>query len=282
VRVILPAALWLVLAGAACSDSRSASDSPLAYTHLLTPQGQHFRVTSAGPVIRGANTTIGLRIEYISEAQTVGALELDAVRLVAALGPELELSEPGELTVRAQYDAGSLALDPKLSAYDVVFTRTASGWDRSAAKTAALGQDPTEIMGRIKPVSNVSFPFDGAFIEKGARAAATWLATLDRDDSPAALGGMDPALRAEFGKSREPFAALVGRRHAMHLPGKRHELYHMATRDRATSASGRPVVQVEYLCEPGGDVRVLERIVMDQIASAWQVSSYAFLPLAAP
>jgi hypothetical protein len=281
VRLSLPAALCLGLglASAACSDSRSASDSPLTYSHLLTPSGQHFRVTSAGPVIRGANSTLGLRIEYISEAQTVAALELDAGRLVAALGPELELTKQPELTVRAQFDAGSLALDPKASAYDVVFTRAANGWNRSAEKTAALGQDVSEIMRQLKPVSNVSFPFDGPFIAKGAAAAARWLGQVDSGDLPAALSGMDPSFRAELGKSNERLDTLVERRRGLHLPGQRRELYRMATRDRGASAGTAPMIQVEYVCQPDANARVLERIVLQPAGSQWQVSGYAFQPL---
>jgi hypothetical protein len=255
----------------ACS-SEETRDARETYDYLVTPAGQSYRLIGAGPIIRGANTRIGLRITYVARALTKAELFAHADALVSALGPEMQLTGDKTLTVRARIGPASVALNSDKSTYDLEYLLTASGFQRvdsTRAPPALTASDQSD---------DPAFPFQPQQLTAAAAASLDWLARLDRRDLDAIRARVTPAFRAQI-ENDDQLRALLAQRKAAGLPGSRRELYR--TQQRVTDKprpAGADALLV-YECDRPGRPRILERMTLSRESDEWQIASYAFQPI---
>ena len=257
----LPWLISLCLLACAGEDPPAVAES---YAYLLTPGGQRFRVIASGPLLRGADSGPGLRIKYIAEAATSDELLAAADSLVAALGPELQLTGDPNLVVRAQLDATGTRF------YDVEYRLEASGFlrvqqDPSANTAAAANSEDDHV-----------FPYRAALLDEAGEAGAGWLLSLDRDDMPATRAELGENFREQISDDARLGELILQRRH-LGLPGVRRELYRMQRRIAGRNPGDD--VLVVYECSMPLRPRVLERLSMSRDADVWRVSGYVFQPL---
>jgi hypothetical protein len=255
----------------ACSSSEKR-DARETYDYVLTPAGQNFRLIGAGPVLRGANTSLGLRITYVARAQTMAELLADADALVAALGPEMQLSGDKRLTVRARIGAASLALNSDKTAYDLAYKLQDGRFQRAGSE-----KPPPSIAGTQVP-EDPAFPFRAEQLAAAATASAEWLALLDGDDLAAirerVTRGFANAI-SDDGQLRQ----LLAQRKNAGLPGTRRELYRSQQRVQQKSRPPGADALLVYACEIPGRPETLERLVLARDANVWKIASYAFQPI---
>ena len=260
-----------------CSKT-GAADRPLpggGYSYLVTSSGQMLRILKTGPITGVEGKKIGTMVSYAADTRDVARLVRDAEELVAALGPEIELS--GETAVVVQAYVG---YDPRKTisrsvSYNVVFDLNDGRWVRSAPKKG----DPKElggVEGSLRPPEDPSFPYDPAKTNAAADAAAKWVALLDRGDASASVAAMGEAFRSQVKESMDRWRALLAQRNKPGAPGKRVELYRMQTRtgNVPVAAGGAAVVQYEVRPEQGG--RFLERVMLLNEQEGWRPAGYAF------
>lgn len=267
---------WLALllsCLAACSADEQR-DVRETYDYLVMPSGKRYRVIVSGPILRGINTQIGLRISYVAQSRDEAGLEADAAQLVSVLGPELQLAGEDELHVRARLGPPTLALDAGGTYFDVDYHLGDDGFIRVPAVTKKRPK-----VTRIMP-DDPTFPYREAKLKAAAAASAKWLSLLDRGgDLKAIRAPLTPQFRkaaADDGQFRE----LLAQRANAGLPGVRRELYRM--QQRSTKAGREPGddVLIVYVCESPGRARVLERLVLaNDDYDQWQIVSYAFQPI---
>jgi hypothetical protein len=255
----------------ACSSEKTA-DARETYDYLVTPAGHSFRLIGAGPILRGANTRLGLRITYVARALTKAELFAHADALVGSLGPEMQLVGDKTLTVRARIGPVSVALDSDKSTYDVEYRLTSSGFqrvDNPRTPPALTGSDQSD---------DPTFPLESQQLAAAAAAGVSWLGLLNRSDLAAIRARVTPAFQAQI-ESDEQLRALLAQRKAAGLPGSRRELYR--TQQRVTDKprpAGADVLLV-YECTGPGRPRILERMTLSREADSWQIASYAFQPI---
>ena len=271
--------MWLrMLLACACLTACSpAQKREIAetYDYVLTPQGQRFRVIASGPLRRGANTQLGLRIRYVAQARDEGELIAHADALVAALGPELQLTGERKLIVRARIGPPTLELQaPGQANYDLVYALGPHGFARDpAAPTPELPD-----LAAVDAADDPKFPYAAASLQQAAAAAATWLAALDAADLATTRQRMTDAFRTQVADDTK-YRQLLAQRQQAGLPGARKELYRMQQRSKR---AGSEEVLIVYACSVPGRPRVLERLVMERVNGEWNASAYAFQPLPAP
>ncbi len=256
----------------ACSGPGDRRDARETYDYVVTPAGKRFRVIGAGPILRGANTHMGMRITYVASAKTKAELLADADALVAALGPELQLSGDQKLVVRARVGGVNLALDSDKVSYDVDYRLEGGRFQRSGP-----GKPPPNLA-RPQTPDDATFPFQADALNAAAAASSAWLPLLDRDDLRAIRAGVSKPFAtalADDGQFRE---LLAQRKHAR-LPGTRRELYRM--QERITTHSRPPGADalITYECQTPGGPRILERLSLTREGETWKVASYAFQPI---
>ncbi|HKP57291.1 MAG TPA: hypothetical protein VJV78_11255 [Polyangiales bacterium] len=262
---LLIATCLLACAG---EDNRSVAET---YDYLLTPAGQRFRVMGAGPLRRGANSRMGLRIKYLAQAQTKDELLAHADTLVAALGPELQLTGERNLVVRAQLGPTTLALDPSgKDFYDLEYRLEAAGFVR------VQEEDPNKRYGAVNAPDDVTFPYRAAQLTEAGRLGAGWLGSLDREDMLSLRAELTDNFREQVSDDAR-FRELLLQRKNSGLPGTRRELYRMQQRVAGRTA-GDDVLLV-YECSMPRRPGVLERVMLARDADAWQVSGYVFQPV---
>lgn len=254
----------------ACSSAETR-DARETYDYLVTPAGQRFRVIGYGPVLRGANTHMGLRITYVARSFDKSALVADADALVAALGPELELSGETALTVRARLGGPSLALDSVKSTYDLEYRLVDGRFQRAASdKPGPAGSMP-------KVPDDPAFPFKSAQLNAAAAASSKWLPLLEGNDLTAIRAGVTKPFAKALSNDAE-FRALLAQRRAARLPGARKELYRLQQRVTQKQRPPGADALVVYECRVGG-VRILERLSLASYEDEWKIASYAFQPI---
>lgn len=261
--------MWLCLS--ACSGD-AARSVPETYDYVLTPSGQRFRVIAAGPVLRGANTRLGLRISYVAQARDEPELIAHADALVAAFGPELQLTGDRKLVVRARLGAPTHQLPgPGAASYDVAYVLGPGGFVRDREAQAHAPPELAAVSGKGDP----EFPYAADKLSAAAAAGAEWLAALDRADLAVTREQMTQTFRAQVADD-ERYRELLLLRQQAGLPGMRSELYRM--QQRTKRAPGDDILLV-YVCASPGLPRVVERVVMVREAGVWRASGYVFQPL---
>jgi hypothetical protein len=272
-------ALACVLSATCANDAEIAPyPSPTTYSHLLTASGRHYRVIRSGQVLRGANSSVGLMISYLCESLAPAELVRDSDQLVAALGPEMQLTEDTKLTVRAEWHGvAPKGRKPKAFKLDTRFDLKDGRWLRAAAPddAPALGAGSRQLQA---PVDR-DFRYDVAKLDAAADAAANWLDHLDAHEIEQIVSGMNPAFREQVAASHERFIGLLDQRTALGMPGGRRALYRMQTRDRHVALDASEAVLIQYECQPAEGTRILERMVLASDATGWRVSGYAFQPI---
>jgi hypothetical protein len=256
----------------ACSSSERTRDARETYDYVVTPSGQRYRVIGAGPIRRGANTHMGLRITYVATAKTKAELLADADALAASLGPELQLAGEASLVVRARVGGVSLALDSDKVSYDLDYRLVDGHFQRSdsGGRTPNLSRPPVP--------DDPTFPFRPELLTAAAAVSGKWLPLLDRDDLGAIRAGVSPAFAKALADDAQ-FRELLAQRKQARLPGTRHELYRMQER---VSDKPRPAgadALIVYECETAGGTRILERLSLARDADTWKIASYAFQPI---
>jgi hypothetical protein len=264
-------AIALVCALLACSKEDS-SGTRETYDYVVTPAGQRFRVIGAGPILRGANTRIGMRITYVAQALTKAELLAHADALVAALGPELQLFGDKTLTVRARIGVASVALDSENAKFDLEYRLGPSGFQRADAGTSPPALADTNVL------DDPTFPFQAEQLTAAALISSRWIAHLDEDDMDAIRPQVAPGFREQIMDDGQ-LAALLARRYAAGLPGTRRELYRMQQRITDKPRPPGADALIVYECRSPRRPRVLERLELARDADAWKITSYAFQPL---
>lgn len=260
---------WLV----ACSSTGSR-DARETYDYLQTPAGDHFRVIQSGPILRGVNTRLGLRITYVARALTKNELFVAADALVKSLGPEMQLTGDKSLTVRARIGPASVALDSDKSTYDLEYQLTPSGFQRMPSTKS------TPALTAIESSEDPTFPFREGQLKAAAHASLEWLALLDEDepDLDAVRENITRAFAAQV-EDDAKLLELLKRRKDAGIPGTRTELYRLQQRTtNKTRTPGADVLMV-YACDIPGRKRVLERMTLARYSGDWKIASYAFQPL---
>jgi hypothetical protein len=255
----------------ACSSSekRGARET---YDYVLTPAGQSFRVIGAGPILRGANTSMGLRITYVARALTKTELFADADALVAALGPEMQLTGDKALTVRARIGAASLALNSAKATYDLEYRLHDGRFQRAGAD-----KPPPDLAGPQAP-EDPAFPLRAGQLTAAATASAEWLELLDHDDLEKIREHVTPGFAKAISDDGQLRELLAQRRNAG-LPGTRHELYRSQQRIPQKLRPPGADVLIVYACEIPGRPMTLERLVLARYSDTWKIASYAFQPI---
>jgi hypothetical protein len=256
----------------ACSSSGGTRDARETYDYVVTPAGQRFRVIGAGPIRRGANTHMGLRITYVATAKTKAELLADADALVAALGPELQLAGEAALVARARVGGVSLALDSDKVSYDTDYRLVGGRFQRSGP-----GKPPPNLS-RAPVPDDPSFPFRSDALNAAAAASGRWLPLLDRDDLAAIRAGVSPAFAKALADDTQ-FRELLAQRKTARLPGTRRELYRM--QERVTDKPRPPGADalIVYECQTPGGPKILERLSLTNDGDQWKIASYAFQPI---
>lgn len=268
-----PMRAWIALLMAwqvACSSDSSATRE--IYDYLVTPAGERFRVISAGPVVRGANTLVGMRITYVAQAESPAELLAHADTLVRALGPELSLSRQPNLSVWARFGPPSVSL--RDSNYYALEYRLNQGEYRRADSNTH--EPPSRADTQID--DDPSFPFRAALLNEGADAGNAWLAHLN----DAALAALREAMTPDFLSKLSDdarLADLIRQRKLAGWPDSRRELYRMQQRSTRKGRKPGDDARVVYEADMANGQRMVERLVLQRDATRWQVSGFAFQPV---
>jgi hypothetical protein len=268
---------WIALVVACllgCSGESSRGPAEI-YDYLVTPGGQRFRVIAAGPILRGGNTKVGLRISYLAEAKTPAELISHADSLVAAVGPEMRLVGDKALSVRARLGPPSLVLDPPPDTrYELTYRLTPAGFRRSPGDKVPAAPPLTS----SKIADDPRFPFQAARLNAAAAASSRWLGLLDRDDLEAARARMTGAFRDKVADD-DQLDELMAKRHEAGIPGTRRELYRMQTRAKNKTRPAGDDALVLYECKAANGDSTLEKVVLTHEADEWQIAGYVFQPI---
>jgi hypothetical protein len=264
-------AIALVCALLACSGEATPAVRE-TYDYLVTPTGQRFRIIGAGPIMRGANTRIGMRITYVAQALTKAELLIHADALAAALGPELQLFGDKTLTVRARIGSASVALESENAKFDLAYQLGPSGFQR--ADTGATPPPLADTHVDDDPM----FPFQAQQLTAAAAMSSRWLTLLDQDDMDAIRPQVARGFREQIMDDRQ-LGELLARRDSAGLPGTRRELYRMQQRILDKPRPPGDDALIVYECRRPRQPRVLERVELARDAEAWKITSYAFQPL---
>lgn len=261
----------LVCALLACSRGETPGARE-TYDYLVTPTGQRFRVIGAGPIMRGANTRIGMRITYVAQALTKAELLVHADALAAALGPELQLFGDKTLTVRARIGVASVALESEQAKFDLAYRLGPNGFQRADAGTSPPALADTHVL------DDPTFPFQAELLTAAAAISSRWLARLDEDDMDAIRPLVARGFREQIMDDRQ-LGELLVRRDAAGLPGTRRELYRMQQRITDKPRPPGADALIVYECRSPRRPRILERLELARDSDAWKITSYAFQPL---
>jgi Protein of unknown function (DUF4019) len=264
-------AVWLF----ACS-SDGASETRETYDYLVSPDGQRFRVITAGPVVRGAHDKkLGVRISYVSQAESPADLLAHADTLVRAFGPELQLASEEALLVRARFGAATMSLaTAKAARYDLEY-RLREGEYVRGESSARLPPPP---LAGTRIDDDPAFPFRAERLNEAVVAGSAWLALVDGDDLSALREAMAPSLHAKLRDDDEFGELLAQRRHAGGTQSRR-ELYRMQQRSTAKDRRPGDDARVVYECIMSSGQRMVERLVLARNATRWQITGYAFQPV---
>lgn len=265
-RIALVCACLLACSGAETRDARET------YDYLVTAAGQPFRLIGAGPILRGANTRVGLRITYVARALTKAELFAHADALVGALGPEMQLVGDKTLTVRARIGPASVALNSDKSTYDLEYRLEPTGFqrlDNPRTPPALTGTDQSD---------DPTFPLQAQQLTAAAAASGSWLALLDKRDLNAIRNQVTREFRDQIGKD-ESLLELLAQRKAWGLPGRRRLLYRTQLRVAETKRPAGADVLIVNECTNRAGQRILERMTLSRNADVWQLASYAFQPI---
>lgn len=273
-RVLLCALL------AACTRSADA-DTPLpggGYSYLVTPAGRMYRVLAMGPVIGAEGKKLGTMVSYAGETREIARIAADAEQIVAALGPEMQLSGETAIIVQANIGYDPRKMISKSVSYNVVFNHQDGRWVRSPPKAG----EPKELQGidgSPQPPDDPSFLFDPAKTRGAAEAAAKWVALIDAGNVDGSVATMSEAFRSQV--SMDQWRGLVARRSGLQVGGKRVELYRLQTRKGSVPIppGGAAVVQYEVRPPQGG--RFIERVMLLNEKGGWRPVGYAFQSLTA-
>ncbi len=268
---------------AACGGcGGNGRDRPqLRYDYLVTPGNQVFRVLKAGPVTRGSGGAVGNVISYIAQTPAPSVLAQDAEQLVAALGPEMELTGDRSVAVEALLGYESRSAGPHLIETSRSFKAEGDRWVKSA-ETEGEADARSALLSPTRLEDDASFPYHSASLAGAAAAAIKWIGLLDTDTHEAdaiARTGVDPSFRAQVEASKQGWRSLLQQRRNLDLPGERRELYRMQTRPRNFKKTDVETALIQYESKTDAG-RVLERFMMATDASgAWLVSGYLFEPI---
>lgn len=257
----------------ACS-SGEPRDARETYDYLQTPAGDHYRVIQSGPILRGINTPLGLRITYVARALTKNELHVAADSLIGSLGPEMQLTGDKKLTVRARIGPASIALDSDKATYDLEYQLTPNGFQPTSTT-----QSPPSLSG-IASSDDPTFPFREGQLRAAATASLEWLALMDEaePDLDAIRENITRAFAAQI-EDDEKLKELLKQRRDAGIPGKRTELYRLQQRVMAKTRTPGSDVLIVYACDNPGRKRVLERMTLAKFSGDWKIASYAFQPL---
>jgi hypothetical protein len=264
-------AIALVSALLACSGEPSVPVRE-TYDYLVTPTGQRFRIIGAGPIMRGANTRIGMRITYVGQALTKAELLAHADALAAALGPELQLFGDKTLTVRARIGPASVSLESEKAKFDLAYRLGPNGFQRADTGTTPPALADTDVP------DDPQFPFQAPQLTAAATMSSRWLSFLDQDDMDAIRPQVAREFRAQIVDDGQ-LGALLARRDAAGLPGTRRELYRMQQRILDKPRAPGDDALIVYECRRPRQPRVIERLELARDSDAWKITSYAFQPL---
>jgi hypothetical protein len=262
--------IWLL----ACSNDEARPPRE-TYDYVVTPAGQRYRVIQAGPILRGANTSLGLRITYVAQGRTSADLAADADALIAALGPELQLAGENAVIVRARIGPPTVVLGAdKKRGEDLEYRLEPSGFQRASA---GAGASEVALAGTNQP-DDPTFPYRAQQLTAAGEASARWVALLDQNDLTAIRVQLTQRFRDQLADDAT-FRELLAQRTNAGLPGTRRELYRM--QERATRGGRTPGddALIVYECTTQGGPNVLERLTWTREGEEWRVVSYAFQPL---
>jgi hypothetical protein len=245
------------------------------YSYVITPAGSLYRVFGAGPITRGANTTVGLQIAYLARSNDAAQLDHEADELIQTFGPELLLTPERTLKLEARLRAGEKGFRP--AGRTLLFERKDDRWLRAAQQPAAPVQP--RAAGAANAPDESSFPFERAKVDAAAAEAARWLDLLDRH-SPASVEPLSPEFARKLAASPEYLPNLLANRRSFGLPAPRRELYRMQSSDHDPMLGPGDNVMVQYLVTPPGAAPVLERITMHRKRGRWNVAGYLVQPIA--
>jgi hypothetical protein len=269
---------WIALALACllgCSGGGTRGPAEI-YEYLVTPAGQRFRVVAAGPILRGGNTKIGLRISYVAQAKTPAELLAHADQLVAAIGPEMQLVGDKTLSVRARLGPPSLVLDPPPGTrYELSYRLTESGFQRETGDRES--PRPPSLEDADIP-DDPAFPYRAERLHAAAEASASWLALLDDDDLSTAREQMTPSFQHKVADDQK-LDELMAQRHRAGIPGTRRELYRMQTRSKQKKRKPGDDALVLYRCTAANGSSTLEKVILTRDANEWRIAGYVFQPI---
>lgn len=252
----------------------SGAGVPETYDYLVTPDGQRFRVISAGPIVRGANTLVGMRVTYISRAKSPADLLAHADTLVRALGPEFSLSREPTLTVRARLGPASISLkNREQDRYDLEYRLSEGEYQRSGAS-----ESETPPLAGTHVADDPSFPFRPALLNEAVDAGNAWLALANGTDLRALRADMAPDFLAKLSDDAQLGDLILQRKLAGGTESRR-ELYRMQQRPSRKGRSPGDDARVVFESGMPSGQRLVERLVLARDGTRWQVSGYAFQPV---
>jgi hypothetical protein len=243
------------------------------YTYLTTPSGKMFRVLKAGPVIGNQGKKLCTMYSYAGESIEVARITGDAIELMRAIGPEMELS--GETVVIVQTNVGN---DPnkfisKSVSYNVAFELKDGGWSRSARE----GAEPLKldaVDASYRPPEDPSFPYDLAKGTEARKFAGAWLGTLDAGAGDKALESTSTAFRGQVSPSQ--WHEILSKRKALGLPGKRMDLYWLQPRIPPGTDFKEVAVGLMFEARSTQGGRYLERVMLTKEQNSWRIAGYSF------
>jgi hypothetical protein len=239
------------------------------YSYVVIPAGRMFRILKAGQVIRGAGTSLGAQVSYVSETAKPQEIVRDAESLVAAFGPEMQLAGETALRVEVHW-----AHDPP-AAPKLTFALKEGQWSRTS-------ELPAVALGEGVMAADAVFPYEALKLRAAAAAAAHWIELLDSGAIEASVGGMNEEFRGQIRAAPERWLSVLQQRAGLGAPEQRQELYRMQTPNRVRTASPGDTALLEYEFDGVNGSRVLERIVMvfEGADRGWRTAGYVFAPIA--
>jgi hypothetical protein len=265
--MLLRLALSLLLA--ACSKE-SAPDAGPALGRgdaVVLPNGSAYRVLQVGPVLRGNGSSIGGGITYWSKTADLIQVSRDAQQLVAAFGPELELTGEKLLNVQAKIAGGPEGQTNTVSrAYRLERGRWLPPDALPAAPIAPA------------PIDDPALAVRAGLLSEASESAGKWLGNLDRDPVKGVVSRMNEEFRTQIKAAPDRWLQITRQRSRLNLAEGRTELYRMEMPSKMISRSPWDTVVVLYQAGTPRQ-RVLERVIMIKEPEAWRVGGYAYEPL---
>jgi hypothetical protein len=256
----------LLLLLAACSKEPEAPKPIGSFELVVLPEGASYRVVLAGPVTRGAGASTGGGLVYWSDSGAPARLSQDALQLVAAFGPELELAGEKLIQVQAKVLGASEGEHLKTR----TFRLERGSWLQHPPEPAAEAPLPAWVADpALEPLVQK--------LNAAGVAAGRWLEQLDRDAIEAVVGAMTAEFKVQIKGAPDRWLQLTQLRHPL-VKGERRELYRMKMPNKPPATAAGDTVLVQYQ-SGSAKRRVLERVVMIKEPAGWRIGGYAYEPL---